>query len=330
MKLIIQIPCLNEADTLAIALNALPRHVHGFDVVEWLIIDDGSTDDTVRVAREHGVDHVVGHTRNQGLARGFMTGLDACLLLGADVIVNTDADNQYNADDIPALTAPILKGKADIVVGARPIETIEHFSPVKKLLQKLGSWVVRVASKTDIPDAPSGFRAMSRAAAQRLVVFNDYTYTLETIIQAGQKNMAITSVPIRVNGDLRPSRLVKSIPSYVRRSIGTIIRIFVVYKPFKFFGTIGSVLFGAGFLLGLRFLWKWVGGEGEGHIQSLILAGALLGMGFQTFLVAFLADLLAANRKLMEDVRVRLMTGGEKRREMTPVGTDKIENEFKT
>lgn len=311
MKLIIQIPCLNEAGTLAIALNALPRKVRGFDSVEWLIIDDGSTDETVKVAREHGVDYVVSHTRNQGLARGFMTGLDACLRFGADVIVNTDADNQYNADDIPALTTPIVEGKADIVVGARPIETIEHFSPAKKLLQKLGSWVVRVASKTDIPDAPSGFRAMSRAAAQRLVVFNDYTYTLETIIQAGQKNMAITSVPIRVNGDLRPSRLVKSIPSYIRRSIGTIIRIFVIYKPFKFFGTIGALLFGAGILLGLRFLWKWLGGEGDGHVQSLILSGVLLGMGFQTFLVAFLADLLAANRKLMEDVRFSLKTQSE-------------------
>lgn len=303
MKLIIQIPCYNEAATLDIALAALPRTVPGFDSVEWLIIDDGSTDDTVRVAREHGVDHVVRHTRNQGLARGFMTGLDACLRLGADVIVNTDADNQYNAEDIPALTAPILASEADIVIGARPIETIEHFSPIKKFLQRLGSRVVRVASGTDILDAPSGFRAMSRAAAQQLVVFNDYTYTLETIIQAGQKNMAITSVPVRVNEDLRPSRLVKSIPSYIKRSIITIIRIFVIYRPFRFFGTIGLVLFSAGVLIGLRFIWKWLGGEGEGHVQSLILAGALLVMGFQTLLVAFLADLLAANRKLLEDIR---------------------------
>lgn len=310
MKLIIQIPCYNEAETLSMALTALPRQVLGFDTVEWLIIDDGSQDDTVRVARKCGVDHVVHHTRNQGLARAFMSGLDACLRLGADVIVNTDADNQYNADDIPALIAPILAGQADIVVGARPIETIEHFSPAKKLLQKLGSWVVRVASKTDIPDAPSGFRAMSRAAAQRLMVFNDYTYTLETIIQAGQKNMAITSIPIRVNEDLRPSRLVKSIPSYIKRSIFTIVRIFVVYRPFRFFGMIGAVLFGAGVLIGLRFLWFYFSGQGEGHIQSLILAGALLVMGFQTLLVAFLADLLAANRKLLEDIRfnVRVQT----------------------
>lgn len=306
MKLIIQIPCYNEAGTLAIALNALPREVPGFDSVEWLIIDDGSSDNTVAVAEANGADHVIRHTHNQGLARGFMTGLDACLRLGADVIVNTDADNQYNADDIPALVRPIVEQRADIVVGARPIETIEHFSPAKKLLQKLGSWVVRVASNTDIPDAPSGFRAISRNAAQRLMVFNDYTYTLETIIQAGQKNMAITSVPVRVNDDLRPSRLVKSIPSYIKRSIVTIIRIFVIYRPFRFFGTIGTTVFAMGFLIGLRFLWKWVGGEGEGHIQSLILAALLMGMGFQTVLIAFIADLLAANRKLLEDVRSTL------------------------
>ena len=305
MKLIIQIPCYNEAGTLAIALSALPREVPGFDKVEWLIIDDGCTDNTVEVALANGVDHVVRHTRNQGLARGFMNGLQACLEHGADVIVNTDADNQYNADDIPLLTQPILERRADIVVGARPIQTIEHFSPIKKLLQKLGSWVVRVASKTDIPDAPSGFRAISRAAARRLVVFSDYTYTLETIIQAGQKNMAITSVPVRVNGDLRPSRLVKSIPSYIQRSIVTIIRVFVIYRPFRFFGTIGVTLFGIGFLIGLRFLYKWFTSEFgyDGHIQSLILASSLMIIGFHTILVAFVADLLSANRKLLEEVR---------------------------
>lgn len=309
MKLIIQIPCYNEAETLAIALSALPREVSGFDSVEWLIIDDGSMDDTVKVAKENGVDHVIQHTRNQGLAVGFMNGLDACLRLGADVIVNTDADNQYNADDIPSLTAPILERRADIVVGARPIETIEHFSPVKKLLQKLGSWVVRVASNTDIPDAPSGFRAMSRSAAQRLMVFNNYTYTLETIIQAGQKNMAILSVPVRVNEDLRPSRLLKSIPSYIKRSIVTIIRIFVVYRPFRFFGMLGASLFAVGFLIGARFLWYYLSGEGDGHIQSLILAAALLIMGFVTILVAFLADLLSANRRLLEEIRYLHLRG---------------------
>ncbi len=306
MKLIIQIPCYNEAETLAITLSELPSQVEGFDAVEWLIIDDGSHDRTVQVARENGVHHVIRHTRNQGLARGFMSGIDACLRLGADVIVNTDADNQYCAADIPALTRPILEHKADIVIGERPIATIQHFSLIKKILQRLGSWVVRVASKTSIPDAPSGFRAMSRSAAHKLIVFSDYTYTLETIIQAGQKDMAITSVPIRVNGDLRPSRLVKSIPSYIKRSIVTIIRIFVIYRPFRFFGAIGAILFGAGFLLGARFLWFYLNGQGDGHVQSVVLAALLLGMGFQTILVAFLADLLAANRKLLEDIRYKV------------------------
>ncbi|MDQ7745533.1 glycosyltransferase family 2 protein [Hydrogenophaga pseudoflava] len=313
MKLIIQIPCYNEAATLGIALAALPREVPGFDKVEWLIIDDGCTDNTVEVALAHGVDHVVRHTRNQGLARGFMNGLQACLEHGADVIVNTDADNQYNADDIPALTRPILEGKADIVIGARPIAAIEHFSPIKKLLQKLGSWVVRVASKTSIPDAPSGFRAMSRSAARRLTVFSDYTYTLETIIQAGQKNMAITSVPIRVNGDLRPSRLVKSIASYIQRSIVTIIRVFVIYRPFRFFASIGIALFTLGFIIGLRFLYKWLTVDYDGHIQSLILASSLLIIGFHTILIAFVADLLSANRKLMEEIRSLTLENRDRR-----------------
>ena len=329
MKLIIQIPCFNEAQTLSIALSALPRTVPGFNSVEWLIIDDGSQDNTVEVAKAHGVDHVIRHAGNKGLARAFMTGLDACLRLGADVIVNTDADNQYNADDIPALVLPILQHRAELVVGARPISTIEHFSPVKKLLQKLGSWVVRVASKTNIPDAPSGFRAMSRSAAQRLMVFNDYTYTLETIIQAGQKNMAITSVPIRVNEDLRPSRLVKSIPSYIKRSIVTIVRIFIIYRPFSFFGSIGVALFGVGVLIGLRFVWFYLNGVGEGHIQSLILASVFLGIGFQTLLVAFVADLLAANRKLLEDIRFKANVTRDEHMELTePNG--KTKNQIST
>jgi glycosyltransferase involved in cell wall biosynthesis len=306
MKLIIQIPCYNEAETLPLTLRELPREVEGFDKVEWLIINDGSTDNTVEVATANGVDHIVNFTKNQGLARAFVAGLDACVRLGADVIVNTDADNQYNAADIPFLVRPILSGKAEIVVGARPIKEIKHFSPIKKLLQKLGSWVVRLTSKADIPDAPSGFRAISREAALRLNVFNDYTYTLETIIQAGQKNMAIMSVPIRVNEDVRPSRLVKSIPGYLKKSILTIIRMFVVYRPFRFFMTIGLLCSIAGFIVGLRFLYYFVRNGGEGHIQSLILASILLSMGFQTIAVAFLADLLAVNRRLMEDVQYRL------------------------
>jgi glycosyltransferase involved in cell wall biosynthesis len=303
MKLIIQIPCYNEAETLAITLAGLPREVPGFDKVEWLIIDDGSIDETIKVAEKNGVDHIVRHIRNQGLARAFMTGIREAVRLGADVIVNTDADNQYNADDIPVLTQPIISGQADIVVGARPINSINHFSLIKKILQKIGSWVVRTASRTDIPDAASGFRAMSRDAAQQLVVFNNYTYTLETIIQAGQKNMAITSVPIRVNPDLRPSKLIKTIPAYIIRSIITIVRIFIVYRPFRFFGSIGVLLLGLGILIGMRFMWFYFNGHGNGHLQSLILAGVLIGMGFQALFIAVIADLLSVNRKLLEDIR---------------------------
>ncbi|MDD2852573.1 MAG: glycosyltransferase family 2 protein [Desulfuromonadaceae bacterium] len=306
MKLIIQIPCFNEAESLPITLKELPRAVPGFDQVEWLVINDGSTDDTDMIARTHGVDHVVSFTKNQGLARGFLAGLDACIKRGADVIVNTDADNQYMAADITALTAPILAGGADVVVGARPINDIDSFSPAKKLLQKLGSAVVRFVSRTNIPDAPSGFRAMTREAALQLNVFNDYTYTLETIIQAGQKGMAVVSVPIRVNRELRPSRLVKSINSYIRKSLVTIVRIFVVYKAFRFFMTIGVTELVLGLLVGLRYLYYYLNGDGSGHVQSLILASILLGIGFQTILTAFLADLLAVNRRLMEDVQYRV------------------------
>lgn len=306
MKLIIQIPCYNEAETLAIALKALPRQVEGFDEVEWLIIDDGSKDNTVEVAKANGVDHIVSHTHNLGLAKGFMNGLKECLRQGADVIVNTDADNQYNADDIPKLTKPILEHKADYVIGTRPISQTAHFSFTKKILQKTGSWAVRKVSHTDIPDAPSGFRAISRECAMQLNVYNNYTYTLETIIQAGHKNMAITSVPIRTNEDLRPSRLLSSIPSYINKSVITMLRIFVVYQPFKFFMTIAAFIFGIGFLLGLRFLYYYFfTDEGSGHIQSIILSGIMLGMGVQIALIALIADLLAVNRTLMEDVRLK-------------------------
>lgn len=303
LKLIIQIPCLNEAETLAIALAALPRDVAGFDRVEWLIIDDGSTDNTVQVARENGVDHVVRHIQNRGLAHAFMTGINACLDLGADVIVNTDADNQYNADCIPALTAPVLEQEADIVIGARPIKTIEHFSTLKKFLQRLGSRVVRVISGTDVADAPSGFRAFSRDAAERLFVFNDYTYTLETIIQAGQKNLQIANVHVDVNCDLRPSRLFRSIPSYIKRSILTLVRIFVIYRPARALSAVAAVPFILGNLIGIRYFIFWLQGEGDGHVQSLILAAILLIMAAQVFLTGVLADLVAANRKLLEEIR---------------------------
>lgn len=311
MKLIIQIPCYNEEKTLQVTLSALPRSVPGVDTVEWLIIDDGSKDRTVEVAKAHGVDHVVSLPRNQGLAKAFMAGLEASLKAGADIIVNTDADNQYCADCIPDLIRPILEAKAEMVVGARPIEQIEHFSFSKKLLQRLGSWTVRLASSTDISDAPSGFRAISKEAARKLNVFNDYTYTLETIIQAGQKNISVTWVPIRTNESLRPSRLVKSILSYVRRSVFTILRIFVVYNPFRFFMFIGTVLFTLGTLIGARYLWYFLNGQGGGHVQSLILASILIGIGFQTIMVAFIADLLSVNRRLLEELQYKSRDGGK-------------------
>lgn len=312
MKLIIQIPCFNESETLAIALADLPKAMPGFDAVEWLVIDDGSSDNTSKIALDNGVHHVVKHTKNQGLARAFVTGIQASLERGADVIVNTDADNQYCAQDIPKLVTPILEKQADIVIGARPIDDIEHFSWSKKLLQKIGSWAVRSASKSNIPDAPSGFRAYSRSAAQNLVVFSEYTYTIETIIQAGQKNMAMMSVPIRTNGYLRPSRLMKSIGSYIRRSIVTIVRVYAIYRPMRFFGSIGAILLGLGFLLGLRFLYYFFSGDGNGHIQSVILSAVFLVLGFQTILVAFLADLLGANRKLLEEIRMNAIKREQK------------------
>ncbi|MGE4293575.1 MAG: glycosyltransferase family 2 protein [Desulfovibrio sp.] len=305
--LFIQIPCYNEELSLPVALAALPREIPGVDEVRWLIIDDGSTDRTVEVAKAHGVDHVVRHTRNLGLAKAFMTGLNACLELGADIIVNTDADNQYCADCIPALVAPILRQEADMVVGARPITDIEHFSPLKKLLQKVGSWVIRKVSSTPVQDAPSGFRAFTRRAAMRLNVFSEYTYTLETIIQAGQARMAVTSVPVEVNGKLRESRLMKSMLSYVRKSLSTTLRIFVTYRPAKFFMGVGSVLFGLGGLLCLRWVALYFMGTDRAHVPSLILASILLLAGFVCVAMGVLGELTAVNRKLLEDVRQRVM-----------------------
>lgn len=310
MKLIIQIPCYNEEATLGVTLSELPRQLPGVDRVEWLIINDGSRDRTLEVARACGVDRIVDLQTNQGLAKAFMVGIEACLMAGADIIVNTDADNQYRAGDIAKLIAPILEGNAEIVIGARPIENVPHFSPIKKFLQKLGSFVVRLASKTDIPDAPSGFRAMSREAALRLNVFNEYTYTLETIIQAGQRGLAITSVPIRVNGYLRPSRLVKSISVYIQHSILTIVRIFMTYRPLRFFMMLGSLPFGLGFLLCCRWLllfWGIVGDNpAKPRVPSLILAAMLILIGVQLWLFGLIADLMGVNRQLLEDIQLRL------------------------
>lgn len=318
-KLIIQIPCYNEEDTLGITLAELPRHVPGIDQVEWLIVDDGSRDRTVEVALQHGVDHVVRLAQNQGLAQAFMAGLEASLKAGADIIVNTDADNQYCAADIPKLVEPIVAGKAEIVIGTRPIWRIKHFSVVKKSLQNLGSWAVRMASNTTVADAPSGFRAISRTAAMQLNVFNPYTYTLEMIIQAGQKGMAIASVPIRTNSYLRPSRLVKSIPSYVQRSLFTILRIFMVYKPLRFFLILGSVPFTAGALLALRWLTLFLLVDPtRSRAPSLILAATLVLIGFQLWMFGLVADLLGVNRRILEDIQLR-----QRRAELDSMGSDR-------
>lgn len=306
MKLIIQIPCYNESETLKIALDALPKRIDGIDTIEYLIINDGSKDNTVQVAKEWGVNYVVNFKRNKGLAKGFMAGLDACVRNGADIIVNTDADNQYNADDIEKLVRPIIEGKTDIVIGARPIDDTEHWSFIKKKLQHLGSWVVRKASHTDIPDAPSGFRAYSREAAMQMNVINEYTYTLETIVQAGRNKIAMESVPIRTNAELRPSRLFHSISAYVKRSMVTIIRAFLMYKPLKFFVLVGLVPFLIGVGIGVRFLYYLILGASSGHIQSLILASMLILIGIMTFIMGLQADIIAANRKLLEDIQFRV------------------------
>ena len=305
-KLIIQIPCFNEEHSLPYTLQDLPREVPGFDAVEWLVIDDGSTDGTVQVARDYGVDHLLRLTVHRGLARAFTAGLDYCIKAGADVIVNTDADNQYNAGDIPALVAPILAGDAEFVVGERPIADIAHFSFAKKLLQRAGSWVVRMASNTDIPDAPSGFRALTREAAMGLNVFGSYTYTLETVIQAGRKNMAITSVPIRTNRDLRPSRLVKSPFYYIRKSVVTTVRIFMTYRPFRFFALPGALFFLLALIPSVRYVYLHFTGAGGGNLQSLIAATILFSASFLLIVSGFLAELSGVNRQLLEDIRWRL------------------------
>ena len=306
MKLIIQIPCYNEEKTLAIALSALPKSIAGIDEITVLVIDDGSKDRTVEVAKECGVKDFVILSKNLGLAKAFLSGLHRSIELGADIIVNTDADNQYCADDIEKLVAPVLEGKADIVVGARPIENIKHFSYLKKALQKLGSAVMRLVSGTKIADSTSGFRAFSKEAAISLNVFDNYTYTLETIIQAKAKGMEIISVPVRVNAELRKSKLMKNIFEYIRRSMFTMTRMFIVYRPFRFFALIAILFLIPGFLLGARFLYFYINHNGTGHVQSLIFAAIFILSGFQIGLIGVLADLLSINRKLLEDIQTRI------------------------
>lgn len=303
MKLIIQIPCYNEAETLEIALNDLPKHIDGIDQIEYLIINDGSKDNTVEVAKKWGVHYIVNFKQNKGLAKGFMAGVSECLRQGADIIVNTDADDQYCGEDIEKIVRPILDGKADIVIGERPIDQTEHFSPLKKKLQHLGSWVVRKASGTDIPDAPSGFRAYSREAALQLNVVNEYTYTLEQIVQAGRNKIAIMSVPIRTNDELRPSRLFSSMFGYVKKSMLTIIRAYVMYKPLRFFTGLGVIPLVLGILLGIRYLVLLAMGAGQGNIQSLILCSLLIMIGVLVIVLGVLADTIAANRKILQDIQ---------------------------
>ncbi len=306
MKLIIQIPCFNEEKTLDLTLRDLPKNIDGISSIETLVIDDGSTDNTIETARKNGVDHIVSFRKNKGLARAFMAGLDASLKLGADIIVNTDADNQYSGKDIAKLVRPILDGEADIVVGERDIDNIEHFSFLKKKLQRIGSWVVRQVSGTEVPDTTSGFRAYSKEAALHLNVISNYTYTLETVIQAGKKNFAIMHTPVETNEKTRESRLISSLPSYLKKSAATILRIYAMYEPLKVFLTAGIIFFGLGTGLGIRFLYFYFFHDHSGHIQSLILSSILLIIGFTIMVVGLLADLISANRRLIEDALYRL------------------------
>lgn len=308
-KLIIQIPCLNEAATLPATLRDLPRHIEGIDTIEILIVDDGSTDETVKVARTAGVHHVISFRHTRGLAAAFMAGIDACLKLGADFIVNTDGDNQYAGQDIAMLVAPLVKGEADVVIGDRNLSALQHLSWSRKVLQRLGSWVVRQVSNTRVPDTTSGFRGYTREAALRMTVVSEFTYTLESIIQAGKRRMSIAHVPVRTNPHTRPSRLFDSVWGYIKRSASTIVRIYTMYEPFKVFTSIGLLTFGTGSAISARFLYFYFAGNGGGHIQSLLLAAVLMIVGFQVMLIGLVADVISANRKLLEDIlyRVRSM-----------------------
>jgi glycosyltransferase involved in cell wall biosynthesis len=306
LKLIIQIPCLNEESTLPLTIRDIPRKIEGLSKVEILIIDDGSTDRTVDIAKQLGVDHIVRFPKNKGLAEAFKAGIDASLKLGADIIVNTDADNQYKGSDIPKLIAPILRGEYDMIVGDRKTDNIPHFSRTKKFFQRFGSSVVRKLSQTDVPDTTSGFRAYSRDAALRLNIVSEFTYTLETIIQAGHKKLAVGHVEIGTNGKLRESRLFKGITNYMRRSAKTIVRIYTMYRPMKVFVLTGAFSLIIGLLLGLRFLYFLASGSGNGHIQSLILAAVLMIIGFQLGTLGLIADLISNNRKLLEEALYRV------------------------
>ena len=299
-KLIIQIPCFNEAEALPATVAALPKSIPGIDEIETLVIDDGSTDGTAEVARRHGVQHIVRHRRNRGLAAAFQSGLDTALAAGADIIVNTDADGQYRGEDIAVLVAPVVAGEADIVIGDRGVGRNEHFHPVKRQLQRLGSMVVRRLSRTKVTDAVSGFRAISRDAAQRITITTEFSYTTDMLIQSGRKRMAIASVPIRTNSTERPSRLFKSIPQFIANTMITILRAYATYNPLRTFALMGLLITLVGMIPILRFLWFWIAGDGAGHVQSLVLGGALLILGTLTVIMSLLAAMSGTNRKLLE------------------------------
>jgi glycosyltransferase involved in cell wall biosynthesis len=305
MKLIIQIPCYNESNVLAETIAILPRAISGIDEIEFLIVDDGSTDNTLQVAHQAGVHHII-QQYHQGLAAAFTTGLDACLKRGADIVVNTDADNQYNADDIGRLIEPILAGRAQMVVGDRGVATLHLFTPMKRLLQRLGSWVIGRVSGLHTPDATSGFRALSRQAALRTLVLSEYSYTLETLIQAGAHGLPVEYVSIRTNPPTRPSRLMRSIPHFLSQSSTTIIRAYTMYRPLRVFTILGTLLILVGMVPGIRFLYFFIIKGTAGYIQSLILASILLIVGFQVLLIGLVADLIGFNRKILEEVLYRL------------------------
>lgn len=306
MKLIVQIPCFNEEKTLTQTVRDIPRKIQGIDQVEILVIDDGSTDRTVEVAKKIGVDHIATNTQNKGLAQTFLLGLDTCLRLGADIIVNTDGDNQYRGQDIPKLIAPILKREADIVIGDRQTDNIPHFSPAKKKLQKIGSFTVRILSRTDVPDTVSGFRAFSREAAMQMNIVSSFSYTIETVIQAGKKYLHIVSVPVETNAKTRDSRLFRSIPEFLKSSMASMVRIYTIYEPLKVFSYIGGFLILSGLIPSIRFLIYYFMGQGSGHIQSLILASVLFVVGFHVLMIGLVADVLSFNRKLIEEILVRV------------------------
>jgi glycosyltransferase involved in cell wall biosynthesis len=306
VKLIIQIPCYNEETTLPLTLADLPRALPGVDAIEYLVIDDGSSDRTVEIARQLGVHHIVLQKHNRGLAAAFQAGLEASSAAGADVIVNTDADNQYHGEDVAALVGPILAGRADIVVGDRGVGALEHFSPLKRVLQRLGSWVVEQAAGIPIPDATSGFRAFARDAALRLTVLSEYTYTLETLIQAGARGMNVVFVPVRTNPQTRKSRLIRSTPSFLALQAVTILRFYTMYRPLRVFMAAGAVQMALALALGVRFLYFYAAGRGAGHVQSLILAAIFAITGFQVVLIGLIADLVSLNRKMIEETLYRV------------------------